>query len=204
MRVLVDAVTAEIPRPARLAVIGRAGGEADAVIDQTARNGALIIRRAENGDLGSVVPSDFAPPPDAVIALPSEDLGRLVEQLADWPGKFLLAGSAAALLPEQTRNARLRMVVPYLSDDAADEASTTSPLAEAAVAVLVEALKRMGARASREGIVSALETLNSFHAGVLPPLSFRRGQHVATRTSLVFRAGHRGRFVVLGPWREPR
>jgi ABC-type branched-subunit amino acid transport system substrate-binding protein len=200
MRVLVDAVTAEIPRPARLAVIGRAGSEADAVIDQTARNGAVIVRRVEGGDLDSVIPPNFVSPPDAVIALPSEDFGRLVEQLEDRPGKFLLAGSAAALLPEQIRNARLRMVVPYLSD----EAATTSPLAEAAVAVLVEALKRMGARTSREGIVAALETLNSFRPAVLPPLSFRRGQHVGTRSSLVFRAGDGGRFAVLGPWREPR
>jgi ABC-type branched-subunit amino acid transport system substrate-binding protein len=204
MRVLVDAVTAEIPRPARFAVIGLAGEDADAVIDQIARNGAVIVRRVESGDLGSVIPSDFAPPPDAVMALPSEDFGGLAKQLEDRPGRFLLAGLAASLLPEQMRNARLRMVVPYLSDDAADEAATTSPLAEAAVVVLVEALKRMGARASREGIVAALETFNSFHAAVLPPLSFRRGQHVGTRSSLVFRAGDGGRFVVLGPWREPR
>ena len=47
-----------------------------------------------------------------------------------------------------------------------------------AASVLVEALKRVGAGVTRQGLVAALETFRDFDAGPAPPLTFGRGRRV--------------------------
>jgi hypothetical protein len=62
----------------------------------------------------------------------------------------------------------------------------------------------VGARASRAGLVASIETLRDFPTGVLPPLSFARGQHGGNRASVVIRPDRGYGIVVLGGWRSPR
>lgn len=62
----------------------------------------------------------------------------------------------------------------------------------------------MGARATRAGLVAAIETVRDFPTGVLPPVSFARGQHGGNRASVVIRPDRSGGIVVLGDWRAPR
>ncbi len=63
------------------------------------------------------------------------------------------AGPAEALPPEAATGQRLRLVLPLRTTGTVS--SDTPPLASAAAAVLVEGLKRMGARASRPGLTGA-------------------------------------------------
>jgi hypothetical protein len=70
--------------------------------------------------------------------------------------------------------------------------------------VLIEGIKRMGARASRAGLIAAIETLRGFPTGVLPPLSFGRGQHAGNHASVVVRPDKARGLIVLGDWRVPR
>ena len=78
------------------------------------------------------------------------------------------------------------------------------PMAIAATAVLVEGLKRMGARASRAGLIGAIETLRDFPTGVLPPLSFSRSAHIGSFASVVIRPDRSRGMIMLGGWRTPR
>jgi ABC-type branched-subunit amino acid transport system substrate-binding protein len=208
MRVLVDELAAETLHPLRLAVIGPEGGVADAVADQAARNGAMIVRRTNTEDLTAVLPPAVEPAPDAVLALPGVDLGRLVAQLADRRGDWLLAGPAEAVTLGGAMDERLRLVLPIVPADPRGRepaaAMALPPLAVAATAVFVEGLKRMGARASRAGLIAALETLHDFPTGVLPPASFGRGQHGGNHASVVIRPDRSHGILVLGGWRAPR
>jgi mono/diheme cytochrome c family protein len=208
MRVLVDELASEMPHPLRLAVIGPEGRVADAVVDQAARNGAIIVRGSSAEDLTAVLPPLVEPFPDAVLALPGVDFVRLVAELADRRGDWLLAGPAEAVTPGAAIDERLRLVLPILPADPQGRdpsvATAIPPLAVAAAAVFVEGLKRMGARASRAGLIAAIETLRDFPTGVLPPLNFGRGQHTGNHASLVIRPDRRQGIIVLGGWRAPR
>ncbi len=208
MRVLVDELASETPHGLRLAVIGPDGSVADAVADQATRNGAIIVRRVLADDGAAALAQAIEPAPDAVLALPGVDLRRLVAELDSRPGDWLLAGPAEALAPGAASNERLRLVLPLLPGDPhSRDASTTPtmpPAAVAATAVLVEGLKRMGARATRAGLVAAIETVRDFPTGVLPPVSFARGQHGCNRASVVIRPDRSRGIVVLGDWRAPR
>ncbi len=200
MRVLVDEIVAGRPG-VLLAVIGAGGGVADAVAEQAARAGATVLRLATVDALAAAEPV-----PDAVLALPGVDLVALLAQL---PARFAttaIAAPAEALALGAARDARLRLVLPVLPAGARapDIAANAPPLAAAAAAVLIEGIKRMGARASRAGLIAALETLRGFQTGVLPPLSFGRGQHVGSRASVVVRPDPARGLVVLGDWRTPR
>ena len=207
MRVLVDQLASETPHSLRLAIIGPEGSVADAVIDQATRNGATVVRRSNADDLAAVLPPAVEPAPDAVLALPGVDLDRLAAQLAGRRGEFRLAGPAEAVTLGAATDERLRLVLPVSPADPRGRDSAAMaipPLAAAATAVLVEGLKRMGARASRSGLVAGLETLRDFPTGVLPPLSFGRGQHAGNRASVVIRPDRGHGIVVLGGWRAPR
>jgi len=57
--------------------------------------------------------------------------------------------------------------------------------AEVATRVLIEGLRRSGARPSRHGLVSALEGLRDFEAGLSPPLSYSRSRHVGVMGAYV-------------------
>jgi mono/diheme cytochrome c family protein len=208
MRVLVDELADETPHSLRLAIIGPEGSVADAVADQAARNGAMVVRRTNAEDLTAVLPPALEPAPDAVLALPGVDLGRLVAQLADRRGNWLLAGPAEAVMLGGSADERLRFVLPLLPTDPRGReppvAMAIPPLAAAAAAVFVEGLKRMGARASRAGLIAAIETLRDFPTGVLPPVNFGRGQHGGNRASTVIRPDRSHGVMVLGGWRIPR
>jgi hypothetical protein len=201
MRVLVDEVVAEHAGRHRLAVIGPAGGVADAVTDQAARAGATVLRYATFGELNAIEPA-----PDAVVALPGIDPVDLVAQL---PARFAtvsVAAPAEALALNDASDERLRLVLPILPAGRPDHDTSVRapPLAVAAAAVLIEGIKRMGARASRAGLVAAIETLRGFPTGVLPPLTFSGGQHAGNHASVVVRPDRSRGLVVLGDWRTPR
>ena len=70
---------------------------ADAVADQAARNGAMVVCRANAEDLTVVLPPLVEMVPDAVIALPGVDVDHLVAQLAERQDAWLLAGPAEAI-----------------------------------------------------------------------------------------------------------
>ena len=206
MRVLVDELAGEMPHSLRLTIVGPNGGVADAVVDQAIRNG-LTVQRANAEDLTAVLPPTVESAPDAVLALPDVDFGHLAAQLAGQPGNWLLAGSAKAMTLDGATNERLRLVFPILEGPPGGDLSTESaapPLAIAAAAVFVEGLKRMGARASRAGLIAAIESIRDFPTGVVPPLSFGRGKHTGNGASLVIRPDHRRGLLVLGGWRTPR
>ena len=57
------------------------------------------------------------------------------------------------------------------------QAPSADLLARAAAAVLIEGLKRAGARPSRVRLIAAMETLQDFQVNGMPPLSFGRGRH---------------------------
>jgi ABC-type branched-subunit amino acid transport system substrate-binding protein len=208
MRVLVDEIAGETPHALRLAIIGPEGSVADAVADQATRNGAMVVLRTDADDLAAVLPPAVESAPDAVVALPGVDLAHLAAQLADRQGDWLLAGPAEAVTLHGAKDARLRLVLPVLPADPRGRdpsaAMAMPPLAIAAAAVLVEGLKRMGARASRAGLIAAIETLRDFPTGVLPPLSFGRGQHNGNHASVVIRPDRKYGMTVLEGWRAPR
>ncbi|WP_315832139.1 ABC transporter substrate-binding protein [Bradyrhizobium prioriisuperbiae] len=209
MRVLVDELASETPRSLRLAVIGPEGAVADAVADQARRNGATIVRRTTSDDLAAVLPPAIAPAPDAVVVLPGVDLNHLVAELAGRSGDWRLAGLAEAVTLRGAMDERLRLVLPLLPHDPRQRETSAAameipPLAAASAAVLVEGVKRMGARASRAGLIAAIETVRDFPTAVLPPVSFGRGQHAGTRASVMIRPDNSRGIVVLGDWRAPR
>ncbi|MGJ5181218.1 ABC transporter substrate-binding protein [Bradyrhizobium oligotrophicum] len=202
MRVLVDELTADVTRARRLVICGADGSIADAVADQARRRGATIIRIADAAELPALLSSRAPPSPDAIIALPDIDFGRLAMELADQPGGWLIAGAAEALTPAQATDERLRLVLPIWP--ASPHHADSSPLATAASIVLIEGLKRMGARASRAGLIAALESLREFPTGVLPPLTFSKSRHTGSSASVVIRPDRSSGAVTLGTWRAPR
>ena len=206
MRVLVDELAAETPHPLRLRIIGPEGSVADAVRDQVTRNRGTVVGRSDVEDPGAVLPSATEPAADAILVLPGVSLDRLVAQHAGQSGDGPLAGPAEAVTLSAATDARLRLVLPVWPAELQGRASsaTIPPLAAAAVAVLVEGLKRAGAHASRAGLVSAIETLRDFPIGVLPPVSFGRSQHAGNHASVVVRPDRSSGIVMIGGWRTPR
>jgi hypothetical protein len=205
MRVLVDQIADEAGHPLRLIVVGPQGNVADAVADQARCRGASVTHVANASDLA---PAVLAAPPDAIMVLPGADFSRLVTGLADRPGSWLLAAPAESLAPEEVTDERLRLVLPIWPADPhhrdSQISSAAPPLATAASAVLIEGLKRMGAHATRAGLIAAIETLHRFETGVLPPLDFARGSHTGSFASIVIRPDRSRRVIILGGWRTHR
>lgn len=201
MRVLVDQLADEAPRPLRLAVVGADGRLADAVVDQAKRNDATVVRYES---VEGLIAAD--PKPNAVLALPDADVRSLATRAVTERRGWLLGASASAIDPGAASE-QLRLVLPILSrvHNAGDPSgAATPPMAAATVAILVEALKRTGSRVSRAGLIAAIEGLHDFTTGVLPPLNFSKTQRVGSRASIVVRFDRaRGR-VALGSWRAPR
>jgi hypothetical protein len=167
------------------------------------------VQRANTGDdLAPLLRTSVVEPTDAIVAVPGVDFGRIVAGLADQSGPRLLAGLAEAIAPEEATNERLRLVLPIWSTEPHLHypwaAAAMPPTAIAATAVLIEGLKRMGARASRAGLVAAIETLHDFPTGVLPPLNFDRGLHIGSFASVVIRPNRGRGMTILGGWRTPR
>ena len=208
MRLLVDELAGETPHPLRLAIVGPQGSLADAVADQAARDGAMVVGRITAADLAAVLPPAIEPAPDAVLALPGAALDGLAAQLASRREDLLLAGPAQAVTPGVATDPRLRLVLPVWPTGPggrdASAATALPPLAAAAAAVLVEGLKRMGGHASRAGLVAALESLRDFPTGAAPPQNFGRGQHIGSRAGVVVRPDRDGGIIVIGSWRAPR
>jgi ABC-type branched-subunit amino acid transport system substrate-binding protein len=208
MRRLVDELASETPHPLRLAIIGPQAAAADAVAEQATRDGAMVVGRTTVADLAAVLPPAIEPAPDAVLALPGVDLGRLAAQLADRPDDVMLAGSAEAVTPETATDQRLRLVLPVWPGETRgrdpSSAEEAPPLAISTADVLIEGLKRMGARASRAGLCVAIESLHDFPAGAVPPQGFGRGQHTGSRASVVVRPDGKDGIIVIGGWRAPR
>ena len=199
MRVLVDELATETAQPLRLIIVGPDGSLADAVADQARRRGAATVQRRTADDLAALLPpTEFV---DAIVVLPGADFGRIAAGLADRPGKWLLAGAAEALSPDNATDERLRLVLPV---GPGQPSTAVPPMAIAATAVLIEGLKRMGARASRAGLIGAIETLRDFPTGVLPPLSFSRGVHIGSFASVVIRPDRSRGMIMLGGWRTPQ
>jgi hypothetical protein len=208
MRVLVDQLAAETAHPLRLTIVGPYGSAADAVADQARRRGASVVQRNAADDLAALLPPAVTEPPNAIVVVPGVDFGRIVAGLADRPGSWLLAGPAEAVAPERATDERLRLVLPIWPADPRGRDPSTAPAmpptAIAATAVLVEGLKRMGARASRAGLIAAIETLHDFPTGVLPLLNFGRSLHIGSFASVVIRPDRSRGMMMLGGWRTPR
>jgi hypothetical protein len=200
MRVLVDELATETVHPLRLVIVGPDGSLADAVADQARRRSAAMVQRRAADDLAALLPP--TEPPDAIIVLPGVDFGKISTNLADRPGKWLLAGAAEALSPDNATDERLRLVLPI--GPAQPSSASAPPMAIAATAVLIEGLKRTGARASRAGLIGAIETLRDFATGVLPPLSFSRGAHIGSFAGVVIRPDRSRGMIMLGGWRTPQ
>jgi hypothetical protein len=198
LRALVDQLIDERPNPShplRLAVIGHDGPVFDAVFEQAIRQDVTVMRRDE----GQELPPAIAYAVDAILALPDADFARLAAQLAGRPEPVRLAG---LFQPIATRDARLRFALPVapVAAPASTDVMPVPPVASAAAAILIEGVKRMGARASRAGLLAALGTVRDFMADGLPPLNLGPGP----RASLVIRPDETRGFVVLGGWRTPR
>jgi ABC-type branched-subunit amino acid transport system substrate-binding protein len=170
MATLVDALAAERPR-LRLAAMGEQRG----VEERVRRDG------------GSLVAPSRA---DVIVAAPGQDPLQLIGRA---PPTALIAGRAADLVPRAGDAGRLRLVSPVATDDPV-------ALAAGAAEVLIEGVKRMGARPTRARLIAALETLQDFPVTDLPPQSFGRGRHVGTRASVVLNSAG-GRTAV---WRVPK
>jgi len=208
MRALVDELADETSHPLRLVVVGADGSVADAVTDQARRRDAVVLRAANVDDLAALLPPVVAAPPDAIIVISGVDFRRLAAGPAGWPGPWLLAGPAEGLAPEDATDERMRLVLPiWPANPRGDDAPgtpATAPLATAASAVLIEGLKRMGARATRAGLIAAIESLHDFPTGVLPSLNFGRGLHIGSFAGVVIRPDRSRGMITLGGWRVAR
>ena len=172
IRVLVAALAQEHPNT-RLATIG--SGSADAISDAVRRGGG------EMSDL---------PHADTLIVLPGRFADLLLQTI---PDSVLVGSRMQDWLPNAVSPGRLRLVTPVASNNPA-------VLGTAAAEILIEGLKRVGARPTRSRLVSALETVRGFQVEGLPPESFGRGRHIGTRSSLIVVPGGSDRRA----WSEPR
>jgi hypothetical protein len=113
-------------------------------------------------------------------------------------------------LPEEARN-RLLIACPALPADQADPAAIDaaaagSPefpalraMALGAARVLIEALKRAGRDLTQDRLQAALETLNGFETGLIPPVTFGPGTRSGVRGAYLVRAAA-DRFILLSSW----
>lgn len=205
MRVLVDELADEIPHPLLLAIVGPDGSVVEAVADQARRRGAAVVRHVKSADGPLQVAPDESP--DAVIILPGANSGRIAAALAEQAGTELIAGTVDIVTPGTATDERLRLVLPILPTaphgDDPPATSATPPAAIAATTVLIEALKRMGARVSRAGLIATIETMHDVQTGVLPPLNFGRNRHIGSFASVVVRPDRSHGMIVLRDWRTP-
>ena len=132
---------------------------------------------------------------------PAADLRQLAAQIAKSGGKAPAIGAMTLLSPvsyNQTTFQQLDMafVAPIFLESAPDVAATelqgsNSPvfqmMAAAAARTLVEAMSRAGRNLDRSALQAELERLRDFETGVLPPLSFSRGNHVGLRAAAILR-----------------
>jgi hypothetical protein len=201
MRVLVDEITGERAGPVRLAAIGPDSSVAHAVADEAVRTGATMVRCTTVDEMTAIDPA-----PDMIVVLPGIDPAPLLAHLRPPLKDVVVAATAQALPLGEASDERLRLVLAVLpaNSNGHDAAPDVPPLAAAAAAVLIEGIKRMGARASRAGLIAAIETLRGFPTGVLPPLSFSPGQHAGNHASIVVRPDKARGLIVLGDWRSPR
>lgn len=170
-------------------------GVADAVIDQLARHGwQRVLRPLPGQGLPDTVADWQHQGVAAVFFLGARDDFTALQQAASdagWQPVFLAPAARAAVVGRGT----LYLALPILPDDgspagrqafaelrqraglpARQQALQTA--AYAAATVLVEGLKRSGRATSRERLVAALETLQGFDTGVMPPVGFGPGRRV--------------------------
>jgi acyl-CoA hydrolase len=72
---------------------------------------------------------------------------------------------------------------------------THSRIGYAAAQLVVEGLKRAGADLTREGFISAMESIQDWSGGLLPPISYSENDHRGLTTLAIMRALH-GRWLV--------
>lgn len=174
-------------------------GAADAVIEQLARHGWQRVLRATPGQalpetLPAIVAAWQQQGVAAVFFLGARDDFAALQRLAaeaGWQPAFLVP---AARVPMTVRGT-LYLALPVLPDDGSPAGRQSfaqlrqrhglpvrqqalQTAAYAAAMVLVEGLKRSGRAASRERLVAALETLQGFDTGVMPPIGFGPGRRV--------------------------
>lgn len=170
-------------------------GTAQAVIDHFARHGWPQVLHAATGQALPATLADWQRQGvTAVFFLGArDDFAALQQAAADarWQPAWL---APAARVPSSARG-RLYLALPTLPDDGAPAGrqafaelrqhqglparpSALQASAYAGALVLVEGLKRSGRAASRERLVAALETLQDFDTGVMPPVGFGPGRRV--------------------------
>jgi ABC-type branched-subunit amino acid transport system substrate-binding protein len=193
------------PRPPRLAIVAAQGGTNDewvagASAEAERRGIAAAVRRFAPGapDARALVREVRAGHADAVLFAASPgDLAAFVaaQQAAGDRTRVYapaeLAGAAAippaavarvlyawtALTTEELAESARAFRAFAARHALAPTAPTLQLHAYASAALLVEALRRAGARPTRRGLVAALESVSDFETGVAPPLTFGAGRH---------------------------
>lgn len=164
--------------------------------------------------------------PKALLFLgPEQDLDALLRRAASerWYPHVLLpaavGGRAASGAPDGF-DGRVLLAYPWLPTDfgppgaeifadfRARHKLNAAPLvpqvsAYTSAMLLAEGLRRAGRQLSREKLIAALETVQDFHTGLVPPLSYNAGRRVGAIGAHVvaFDAKNRS-FRPVAPWRQ--
>lgn len=150
--------------------------------------------------------------PTILFAGREADLERVI--LAN-PGRqvatlHVVAGRSAFRLPEEARG-RLLIAYPAVPADQVDLAAVETAaagrpefpalqsMALGSARVLIEALKRAGRDLTQSRLEAALESLNGFETGLIPPVTFGSGKQSGVRGAYLVRASA-DRFIPLGSW----
>jgi ABC-type branched-subunit amino acid transport system substrate-binding protein len=147
------------------------------------------------------------PKPAADLLLAAHERGFHPEWLSNYtlsgPDIFRFAskeashGLRATSYPSGPRyNRAERLYSNLMLRNYADETpGTHSRIGYAAAQLVVEGLKRTGVNLTREGFISAMESIKDWSGGLLPPISYSENDHRGLTTLTIMRALH-GRWIV--------
>jgi ABC-type branched-subunit amino acid transport system substrate-binding protein len=155
----------------------------------------------------------------SLIPSPETEVCLTAAAALQWSPVTLVPGSlVGAGLFDVPRAHQARLFAAYPSLPSAgprvassrEDGTTKSPsyviaqqTALAAVAVLVEGLRRAGRDVARETVIDALETLDRFETGVTRPVSYRPNRRTGTQGAFIVRIDLDGRTLVpVGEWIE--
>jgi ABC-type branched-subunit amino acid transport system substrate-binding protein len=80
--------------------------------------------------------------------------------------------------------------------DGGETAGAHSRIGYAAAQLVTEGLRRVGPILTREGFISALETIHDWTGGLLPPISYNASDHSGLTCLAIYRA-RRGRWLLV-------
>jgi acyl-CoA hydrolase/ABC-type branched-subunit amino acid transport system substrate-binding protein len=209
-------------RVAVFAVDDQFGQEgAAAFVEELARAGLEPVTTVKHA-AGALSPAEWvselsAHQPDLVLLYtyvkPAADLlvaAHAAEFNSNWMGSYVLSGPdlfqfagtaathglRAASYPSGPRDHRgERLFYKLMADKYRDETpGTHSRIGYAAAQLVVKGLRRAGPELTREGFVNALEGLENWTGGLLPPISYSATDHRGLTALAIVRALH-GRWV---------